>query len=275
MAMDNELEWMFDPKSSTLAFFGAELRLRREAAGLTQTALARKVLCAPSLLSKIESAKRVPTDDLAARCDEALGTDGYFSRLWPVVIRHAFPVWFRPWVDMEQQAARIQAFELTLVPGLLQTEDYARAVLRSGRPDNLEERVLSRMHRQHIFADAYRPRFWAIVEEGALRRCVGGPAVMHGQLARLLEAGEDPRTVIQVLPSRVGCHPGLRGAFWTMGFEEGPDVLYLEGFSQGQLRGEPEVLEESHRAYELLRAAALSPEASAGLIARIMKDFAR
>jgi DNA-binding XRE family transcriptional regulator len=88
---ENEIGMEFDPASSTLAFFGAELRIRREAAGMSQTEPAKRVHCAPSLLSKIESAKRVPKEDLAQLCDATLGTDGFFTRLWPVMIRNAFP----------------------------------------------------------------------------------------------------------------------------------------------------------------------------------------
>jgi transcriptional regulator with XRE-family HTH domain len=275
VAAEFDLEPFSDPKASTLAFFGAELRLRREGAGLSQTQLAKRVHCAPSLVSKIESAVRVPKEDLAEAFDDALGADGFFARLWPVVIRNAFPAWFRPYVALEEQAVAIRAFELQFAPGLLQTEEYARALFAGARPDRpkLEELVAARMHRQHILDREDPPQFWVVMDETAIRRNVGGPAVMHAQLARLLEATEIPRIVMQVVPANVCSHPALTGAFWTLSFDEGPDVVYLDSYYEGQLRAEPEVVTAVHRAYDLLRAIALPPEASADLIASVMKDL--
>jgi transcriptional regulator with XRE-family HTH domain len=274
VATEFELGPASDPASSTLAFFGAELRLQREAAGLSQTQLAKYVHCAPSLLSRIESATRVPQEDLAGRLDDALGTDGLFTRLWPVMIRNAFPAWFRPFVQLEEQAATIQAFELQVAPGLLQTEEYARALIAGARPDRpkLEELVAARMHRQRILERDKPPQFWVVMDETAIRRNFGGPAVMRAQLTRLLEAAEIPGIVLQVVPSEVRNHPALNG-FWTMSFEEGPDVVYLDGFYEGQLRAEPDVVTAAHRAYDLLRAIALPPGTSADLIASAIKEL--
>ncbi|MCQ4084627.1 helix-turn-helix transcriptional regulator [Streptomyces sp. RB6PN25] len=275
MTTEHHVEPAPDPTSSTLAFFGSELRLRREAAGLSQTELARLVHCAPSLLSKIESAKRVPKEDMAELCDCALGTDGFFGRLWPVMIRNAYPAWFRPFVDLEQQAVAIRSFEMQFVPGLLQTEEYARAILAGGRPDSvkLEELVVARMHRQRVLSRDDPPRLWVILDETAIRRRIGGAAVMRAQLARLLEAAQIPRIVVQVVPFDVRNHPVLTGAFWTFSFDEGPDVVHMDSFYEGQLRAEPEVVAATHHAYDLLRALALSPEASADLIASAIKDL--
>jgi transcriptional regulator with XRE-family HTH domain len=242
---------------------------------LSQTQLAKRVHCAPSLVSKIESAVRVPKEDLAEAFDGALDADGFFARLWPVVIRNAFPAWFRPFVDLEQQAVAIRSFELQIVPGLLQTEEYARAVLGGNRPDRpkLEELIAARMHRQHILDRDEPPRLWVVLDETAIRRNIGGPAVMRAQLARLLEVSEVPRILVQVVPAAVRSHPALAGAFATLSFTEGPDVIYVEGYYEGQLRAEPEVVSSAHRAYDLLRAIALPPEASADLIASVMKDL--
>lgn len=275
LATEHDVEPVPDPTSSTLAFFGAELRLRREALGMSQTELARLVHCAPSLLSKIESAKRVPKEEMADLCDRALGTDGFFGRLWPVMIRNAYPAWFRPFVDLDQQAVAIRSFEMQFVPGLLQTEEYARAILAGGRPDSikLEELVVARIHRQRVLEGGDAPRLWVVLDETAIRRRIGGPEVMRAQLARLLEAAEIPRIVVQVVPFNVRNHPVLTGAFAMMSFDEGPDVVHLDSFYEGQLRAEPGVVAATHHAYDLLRAIALSPEASADVIASAMKDL--
>lgn len=118
-----------DPSDSVLSFYATDLRRRREAAGMSQRALAKAALMAPSLLNKIEAAKRLPTRELSALADETFGTIDHFTRLWPLVIRYAYPKWFRPFVDLEAAAAAIRSFEAQVVPGLLQTEDYTRAIL--------------------------------------------------------------------------------------------------------------------------------------------------
>jgi transcriptional regulator with XRE-family HTH domain len=273
VATEFELGPASDPTSSTLAFFGAELRLQREAAGLSQTQLAKCVHCAPSLLSRIESATRVPQEDLAGRLDDALGTEGLFTRLWPVMIRNAFPAWFRPYVQLEEQATTIQSFENLLVPGLLQTEAYARALFAGGRLDTVEEVVFARMHRQRILTREEPPLLWAILDANALRRDIGGTAVMRAQLIRLIEAAQAPRVVMQVIPGSVGPRPALMGSFNTLSFGEGPDVLLQHGFYRDQLMGEPEAVAAAHHAYDLLRAVALSPEESIGLITDQLKEL--
>ncbi|GAA1904682.1 helix-turn-helix transcriptional regulator [Streptantibioticus ferralitis] len=263
-----------DSASSMLAFYGAEQRRVRTEAKMSQAQLAKLVFCTPSLLCKIEAAQRVPSQDLAEQCDAVLDTGGHFARLWPLVIKYAYPAWFRPFVELEEQASAIQSFETRLIPGLLQTEGYAQAVLAGARPDKIEELVAARLNRQRILSRDDPPRLWVIIDENALRRNLGGPSVMRAQLARLLEAAEVPRIVVQVVPADVVVHPS-HYPFWTLSFNEGPDVLYVDGFYQGQLRAEPEALGEAHRAYDLLRAAALSPDASIDMIATIMKGLSR
>jgi transcriptional regulator with XRE-family HTH domain len=261
-----------DPESSMLAFYGAEQRRLRTEVGISQARLAKLAYCTPSLLCKIESAQRVPSEELAQRCDDVLDTGGHLARLWPLVIKYAYPAWFRPFVDLEEQATAIQSFETRLIPGLLQTEEYARAVLAGARPDRLEELVAARLNRQRVLTREDPPHLWVVIDENALRRKLGGPAVMRAQLARLLEAAEVPRIVVQVVPADVHSHPA-HYPFWTFSFDEGPDVLYVDGFYQGQLRGEPEAVASAHQTYDLLRAAALPTDASVDLIATIMRDL--
>lgn len=269
--MTAELEGR-DPAQSVLGFFGAELRRMRMKAGWSQAALAARLYCTDSLLSKIEAAKRMPSEELAQRCDEVFETDGHFARLWPLVISYAYPAWFRPFIELEEQASAIRSFQHSLIPGLLQTEEYARAVLAGGRPENLDALVFARIHRQRILTRPEPPRLWVVLDERALRRRIGGPAVMRAQLARLLQAMETPRFVVQVIRSDVEVHPA-HSAFASLVFDEGPDVLYVEGFYEGQLRGEPEAVAMAQHVYDLLKSVALSPEASADLISIVMKEL--
>lgn len=255
-----------DPTASMLAFFGSELFRIRTEAGMSQARAAKKAHTTQSMLSKVESALRVPSEDLAHDLDEVFGTGGHFGRLHPLVIRYAYPSWFLPFIELENDATSMRVFESQIVPGLLQTEDYARAMLTAVRPDNLDDLVAARMSRQNILERDTPPRLWFVMDEQALLRNIGGAEVMRAQLEHLLKASEEPRTVIQVIPKRVPAHAGLAGPFTVLGFDEGPDVLYVDGFSQGRIALDAGEVAEAARSYDLLRAVALSPDATADLI---------
>ena len=144
------------------------------------------------------------------------------------------PQWFRAFVDLEAAATLIRTYEGQFVPGLLQTEDYMRAVVGGGHLDDLpeeaEHRVQLRLGRQTLLERRDAPRLWAVVDEAALRRPVGGPKVMRAQLERLIEASELPNVILQVLPFAAGAHPAMVGAFSVLRFadQELPDVVYVE-----------------------------------------------
>ncbi|MFE2638972.1 helix-turn-helix domain-containing protein [Streptomyces scopuliridis] len=262
-----------DPTSSLLAFFGSELKRIRTAADVSQDEAAVRAHTTQSMISKVESAKRVPSEDLACDLDTAFATDGHFGRLYPLVITYAYPSWFLPFVELEREATAMRVFESQIIPGLLQTEDYARAMLSAVRPDNLDDLVAARMTRQAVFERDMPPRIWFIMDENTLRRPIGGASVMRQQLERLLEHGQDPRSVIQVVPSTVAAHAGLAGPFTVLSFTEGPDVLYVDGFSQGRIALDSNEVAAASHAYDLLRADALSPEKSADLIGTHLKGL--
>ncbi|MBA0053197.1 XRE family transcriptional regulator [Streptomyces sp. AJS327] len=262
-----------DPSSSLLAFFGSELRRIRIKCGLSQEETARKAHTTQSMLSKVEFAKRVPSAELARDLDVALNTDGYFLRLHPLVLRHSYPKWFVSFVELEQTAAQIRTVQTMVLPGLLQTEEYARAVLDTMRPDHLDDLVTARASRQDVFDRKDRPRCWFIIDEYVLLRHLGGPEVMRQQFGRMLELGREPRNVIQVIPRETAAHPGVNGAFTLLGFDEGSDVLHVDGFSQGRTTANTEEVNEATRIYDLLRATALSPEASAEVIGAHMEGL--
>ena len=144
------------------------------------------------------------------------------------------PQWFRTYVDLESAAALIRTYEGQFIPGLLQTDDYMRAVVQGAHLNESSEemgrRVRLRMARQTLLTREHPPRLWAVVDEAALRRPVGGPEVMRGQLERLIDASKLPNVTLQVLPFAVGAHSGMPGAFSILRFAdpELPDVVYLE-----------------------------------------------
>ncbi|MFE0763736.1 helix-turn-helix transcriptional regulator [Streptomyces smyrnaeus] len=264
-----------DPKVSTLAYFGTELRIRREEAGLSQAELGRRTFCTHSYISRIESASRVPSEEFAQRCDDVLGTGGMFARLWPVVIEHAYPDWFRPFVELEKDAVAIWDFENQVVPGLLQTEEYVRAVFDGSRLPHAQELIAARLTRQQILEQESPPEIWAVLDESILRRPIGGPHVMRRQLEHLLACTADPRVVLQVLPFATGAHAGLDGAFagLTMKDGRGPEVVYVDGIARGHVHVRSATVKAARRAYDLLRADALSPKASVDLIAATAKEL--
>jgi transcriptional regulator with XRE-family HTH domain len=266
-----------DPSSSALAFFGSELRRYRTGAGLSQDRLGEVINYTGSLVGLVETARRSPSQEFAERCDAALGTGGALRRLWPLVNREAFPEWFRAFVEMEAAATRIFTFQSQVVPGLLQTERYAYAVLDANRPadtwEELSRRVDARLGRQQIFAGPNPPMLWAVLDESVLRRPVGGPDVMAEQLTRLAEVGRKRWATLQILPLRVGAHASLDGPFALLSLIEGEDVVHIEGGGTGYLTAAKSAVEKAALSYDFLRADALSQEDSLALITSVAEEM--
>jgi hypothetical protein len=261
-----------DPSASPLDYYGWELRRQREAACLKQGQLGDIIFCTGSLIGQIETTKKVPTRDFSERVDAALGTDGVFSRLVGLVLHSQLPTWFQPYADMEARAMYISTYQAQLVYGLLQTEEYARALIAVDHPHKVDEMVAARLDRQRILRGEKSPALWVILSEAALLQEVGGRDVMRAQLARLLDFRDDPWVQIQVLPFSVGQHTGMMGSFTLLRFEDDPDLFYVESYDQGHMTANPQVIKERSVGYARLQATALSPEDSATLIARVMEE---
>ncbi len=262
-----------DPGASTLAFFGAELRRHRVAAGLSQDDLGRAVNFSGALVGRVEMAERMPSQDFAERCDEALGTGGFFGRFRDLVKREAFPSWFGPFVEYEEKASKICNWDNRVVPGLLQTVDYARAIARTGRPreapDVIERDVAARMDRQSILEREGSPLLWCVLDEAVLRRPIGGAETMREQLKRLIEAVDSTNVVLQVLPFTDTEHHGADGALTILEFSGRPPVAYAEGWRSGRLIESATEVADAVMVFDLIRAAALPRGASLDLIRTI------
>ncbi|MEV6951205.1 helix-turn-helix transcriptional regulator [Streptomyces sp. NPDC051183] len=261
-----------DPSASPLDYYGSELRRLREEAGLKQGQLGGIVFCTASLIGQIETARKVPTRDFSERVDAALGTGGFFSRLVGLVLRSQLPAWFQAYAEMEAKASYISTFQPQLVYGLLQTGEYARAVLGVRKEKNLDARVEARMERQRILDRENPPLMWIVLSEAVLRQEIGGPDVMRNQLAHLLALREREWVKVQILPFGAGAHAGQMGEFNILRFDDDPDIVYTEDFIQGHMTANPQALREGSLRYDHLQAAALSLEDSAGLIARVMEE---
>ena len=259
---------------SAASLFLEELRRARGSAGLSQEQLASKISYSPSLVSLVETGRRVPTRDFAARCDEALAAEGRFTRIWALVSREATPSWFREWVEIEREAVSLRSWEPLVFPGLLQTPDYARELFRRGRPcdsdDDIDKAVNARMERQQILDSANPPMLLAVIDEDVLRRRIGGQVVMREQLAHLLEMAERPKVVLQVVPFGAGAHPGLEGPFVIASFNATQDVAYLDSPVAAQLIQSPEDVSYVALLYDTLRAEALPRGASIEMITEVM-----
>lgn len=270
---------VLDPGASLLAFFGAELRRRRVAAGMSQDQLGQAINFSAALVGRVEVGERMPSPDLAGRCDDVLATGGLFAHLRQSMDSdmHAYPAWFREFVEREREATSIREFSALAIPGLLQTDDYARALFRACKPadtdEEIEQHVQARLERQRILDRPKPPMFWVVVDEGLLRRPVGGAVVFHRQLARLAEVARHPGVVLQVMPFGAGGHAGLLGEFTLLGLADGREMAYTESVQSARLIEQPDEVAAFNLAFDMVRAVALSPEASIDFLGKAQGEI--
>jgi len=261
-------------------FFGTELKRRREDAGFTQVELGARVFVSGGYIGQFEQAIRKPQLDVARRIDELLETRGFFERMWRKLIDDKrYADYFAKVVELERTATKICEFAPTLVPGLLQTGEYAGAVTLANNPfvtgEYVAEKVTARLERARILADATRPEYWVVLHENALRIPMSGATAMAEQLDHIVGMVREHKVLVQVVPYEQGPHAAMGGMLQLMDFEDAPPVAYTETSFSGTLVDDPGVVKRAQRAYDLLRAAALSPEASLALIESAAEDFRR
>ncbi|MFJ6099668.1 Scr1 family TA system antitoxin-like transcriptional regulator [Streptomyces sp. NPDC092359] len=261
-----------DPSASPLDFYGSELRRLREEAGLSQQQLGDVVYCTGSLIGQIETAKKVPTRRFSEQLDAALMTGGLFTRMIGLVLKSQLPTWFQPYADMEARATYISTYQSQLVYGLLQTVEYAGAVLSVENPARLEEMVAARMERQRVLEREHQPVLCVVLDEAVLYRQIGGPEVMRRQLEHLLTFRDHPWVQVQILPFEAGQHSAMMGSFTVLRFEDDPDLFYAPVYGGGHMTADPQVIRERSVSYARLQATALSREDSAALIERVMEE---
>jgi transcriptional regulator with XRE-family HTH domain len=268
----------YGSRQAAWKFFGTELKRRREAAGLTQEALGRQVFVSGGYIGQFEQAIRKPQLDVAQRIDEALQTDGIFERMWKELISDSrYASYFAAVAELERLTTKICEFAPMVMPGLLQTAPYARAVTIAANPfatdEDVDEKVSARMERSRILTGTTRPEYWAILHEHVVRVPVGGPAAMAEQLDHLAAQMRERKVLAMVLPYSAGAHASMGGMLTLMEFEDAPPTGYTETSFSGTLLDDPAVVKRAQRAYDLLRVAALSPEASLALIESAAEDY--
>ncbi|MFJ6212787.1 Scr1 family TA system antitoxin-like transcriptional regulator [Streptomyces sp. NPDC092296] len=264
-----------DPSSSAAAFYGWNLREARTAARLTQQQLGRAIHVTHSRIAQIELAAALPTLDNSRDFDRVFGRNKFFEELWKMVRRERFPDKYRRYMELEAQATNICEFAAHAVPGLLQTHDYAHAMLHVGLPvpeSEREDKHAARMDRKSLLTGPQRPGLWAVLDEAVISRPVGGRAVMRNQLRALLEAARDPRNTLQVLPFERGEHGCMGGSMIVLENPNGTRIAYTEDAFSGRLFEDREEAEPYIVTYDQLRASALPPDESLAMISRVMEE---
>jgi transcriptional regulator with XRE-family HTH domain len=258
------------------ASFADELRAMRKQAGLSREELADKLGYSGSTIAMVEAMHRAATRELAERLDEFFRLPGTFARLEARQRSVPFPAGFRPFTPFESQASALRLWEMVLIPGLLQTPEYARAVL-STRPntsdDEVESLVAARLARQEVLSGEDPPLVWALMDEYVLNREVGGPEVMADQLTYLAEASKRPNITIQVVPYGAGPHSGLLGSFAIAEVNGAPSVAYLETGAEGETTEEPSMVAKVTLTWDTLRSEALPKGASREMIVRVSERW--
>jgi len=258
---------MSDGTSNPVRYFGQQVRRARRAAGWTLREFGQRIGYDPGQISRIENGKRPPTELFARMCDRAFpDRDGWFSefyaesRTWI-----ATPPWFRSWVQHEQKAATLRIWQPSVLSGLLQTEDYARAILGvypGVTDEQISERLAARLARQAILTRDDPPAVWFLVDEAALRRCVGSADIMAAQLAHLAGLARLPNVTIQVLPDIA--HAGVLG-----GFAVAERAAYIETAVAGQVFEDADIITGLITQFDTLRNEALRKSESLALIERM------
>lgn len=263
------------------------LRRHRERVGFTLDEVASQLDLSPSTLSRIETAQvRVRTSDLR-QLIEIYKVTGLQREQLLQLARERPELWWNQYkhpavalASVEWGAAAILQYSLQLVPGLLQTEAYARAVLKAIPSDaalDIERRVEFRMKRQELLTEAQAPRLWVVLDEAVLQRPVGGRQVMDEQLQRLIDAASPPKVTIQVLPFRIGVHAGLDGEFTILSYDDpaDPDLVYLETMADERFEESPAVTRRYNAIFNELRAAALNPAESVRTLVNVQQALRR
>jgi len=266
---------------------GAVLRARRLELGLTVEQVAEQLLCSPSKVSRMETGQRGATQrDVRDLCAfYGITDDGERERLMLLAVEGKQQGWWQPYglpyaafVGFEQAAVSMNVYNSAVVPGLLQTGDYARAVHEAVLPELeaevIEQRVEERSTRQQLLDRADPPLIEIIMDEAVLRRPMGGPAVMREQLDRIIEIAAHPNVSIQVLPFDLGAHPALESNFIILRFGgKAPNIVYVEGLIPPVYYRRAKEVQRYQQVFERLRDIGSSPQDSAGLIAKVRDTY--
>lgn len=269
-----------DGSESVPAFYGKELRWKREAAGRTLQETVEGSYFGVSYLSEIERGERRMPLELARHVDRFLDTDGFFERRCADVQKArkgAHAEYFVPVLEAEPRARIIEEWNSALIPGLLQVRAYTQAVIHSTHPLDLPEevdaKIDARLQRAKLFDNPKKPEYWTILHESLLWESILPPEAMAEQLDHIAALAKHRRIVPQVLLWNAPTRPFMDLSLMFMEFDDAPPLMYTEGSYHGQCIDDPALVKLYRKAYDRLRAAALPPEASLAMIEEAAEDY--
>lgn len=257
-------------------YFGQETKALRDALGLSQEKFADKLHYQQAQVSKVENGTALASEAFAEAMDHVAGTPGVYTRLRAKLSRQGHPEWFVPYIALEESASGITDYSCTFLMGLLQTPEYAAAVMRAAFPreteDQIKERVGLRIRRQAVMERDEPPLLWVVIHEAVLHTCVGGRIVMVGQLEHLAAQMASPHVTVQVLTYKAGAAPSHL-PFTLLTLHGVPHAVYTETPTHGgQVDDTSNVVATAVGLFDRLRMTALSEEESLALVRGIMED---
>ncbi|MGW6136705.1 helix-turn-helix domain-containing protein [Streptomyces sp. NPDC055144] len=273
---ERQAEGEYEFGAGILHVFGRQLKLCRERAGLDRAELGARTGYSASTIASFEQGRRIPPPKFIDLADEVLDAGGVLRAGKEEVARAQYPAFFRDAARLEAGAVELHVYASQVVPGLLQTDEYARAVFTMRRPllDEVivDRRVAARLARQEIFSRVPLPTISFVIEESVLRRPLGGRAVMRGQLEQMLLHGHRRNVEIQVMPTEREDHAGLAGPFTLIETREGRRIAYAEVHKDSRLYTERGAVRELEEQYGILRAEALTPRESLAFIEKLLGE---
>ncbi|MBQ0866784.1 helix-turn-helix transcriptional regulator [Streptomyces sp. RK75] len=276
---EHDDEWeagLEDDSSAVLRAVSRQIKLWREAAGMTQGELGAAIGYGEEIVSAVERGKRLPKPEFLDGADQALGADGKLSAMKEDVKQARYPKKVRDLAKLEAKAVEIGAYGGHNIEGLLQTEEYARALFAQRRPaygeEELDRQVAARMARQAVLEHRPSLAFTFVQEEVTLRRPIGGKAVLRQQLAHLLEVAQLRHVTIQVMPTASEEHAGMAGGHRIYKFPDGKTLGHSEGQMTSRLISDPKEAQILEMRYGMLRSQALTPRESLALIEKVLGE---
>ncbi|MES4908093.1 MULTISPECIES: helix-turn-helix transcriptional regulator [unclassified Streptomyces] len=266
-----------NPPLSPLQRFGADVRRVRLGRNLTQKHLATGTGYSVPYVSGVESGKLLPSEKFAIGCDRVFGTNGLFTGMLRLLEEGDHATQFVPYVQLEQKASHILNFSTTTIMGVLQTEEYARAIFRAGHPfapdEAIQGKVEARIRRREVFSQDRPPKLWAVLHEACLRTHVGGQSAMAGQLGFLVKLAARPGIDLQVIPFTAGAAAVHSAPLTLLTFKDSPTVLYSEDLQGGRLCRMAATVAVVMQNYDRLRAHALPPDESLAFIETVREEY--
>ncbi|OKK14096.1 helix-turn-helix domain-containing protein [Streptomyces sp. CB02400] len=276
--MDDEVQQPeeYEVGTGMLCVFGRQLKLFRERAGLDRAGLGSLTGYSASTIASFEQARRIPQPRFIDQADEVLGAGGVLSASKEEVARAQYPAFFRDAARLEAEAVEVHVYANQAVPGLLQTEEYARAIFMMMRPpmrdELIEQRVGARLDRQEILSshDALLASF--VMDEAVLRRPIGGRGILRGQLEQILLMGQRRNVEIQVMPLDREENAGMAGPFTLIETKEGRRIAYAEVQNISRLQTERDRVRALEAKYGIIRAQALTPRESLAYVEKLLGE---